>query len=76
MFVKKEGFDSVSRRVLDLQTTSDLRNVQPQHPVSTTVSHRRCHFFQPQPHTRKSPKKIHPNQLVAHCYPLRDLIPT
>ena len=67
MFVKKEGFDSVSRRVLDLQTTSDLRNVQPQHPVSTVSS--TMSFFQPQLHTRKSraQKKAPKNSPKSTC---------
>ena len=45
MFVKKEGFDSVSRRVLDLQTTSDLRKCSTSTSCIYCVCHRRCHFF-------------------------------
>ena len=56
-------------------------NVQPQHPVSTVCVIDDVIFSTSTAHekitgTKEGPKKIHPNQLVAHCYPLRDLIPT
>jgi len=45
------------------------------------LCHRRCHFLNLNPHekitgTKEGPKKFTQINCLAHCYPLRDLIPT